>query len=463
MEISDTLAKQEDVGVSLSEEDLDRHSRDSWPAFAKWPRRRQGEARPFVVVRPSTVEAVCRVFRVATDAGVSVVPYGGGSGVTGAVVLEQPHVSLDTSRLNEPPEICEKDLVVSVGAGFPSGALEAELNARGYTLGHYPQSLQLASVGGLLATRSSGTFSGWYGSIENLVVGMDAVLPDGQLLHMPPTPRAAVGPNLIELFLGSEGTLGVLVRVWLRICRMPEARLIRGFAFPDVDSGLTAARRALERGLRPAVARIYDPRETRQLEGSYGLSRLGPVLGLFGFDGPSSVVDASQECLTQILMPCGATDLGYQVGETWLEKRFEANWLHQGNRSERHLADAVEVTLPWSSAEATYRKVMRGLQEIADDSWAHFSHLYGQGVGTYFVFQVSGEDPASALDVYQSAWDVVIGAATDGRGAISHHHGVGLVRNRQMAEGNPVAASIMKRVKNAIDPAGIMNPGKLGT
>ncbi|HLI16186.1 MAG TPA: FAD-binding oxidoreductase [Acidimicrobiales bacterium] len=455
----------ERAGVNLSLEDAEREARssDMFPGFAKWPRELRHRARPELVVYPRNDREVATVLAAASRAGIAVVTFGRGSGVTGGVISTVPHLALDTSLLAGEPELNERDLTVVVGAGAAAGEVERWLNERGYTLGHYPQSLHLASLGGLVATRSTGTYSGWYGGIECLVSGLDIVLSDGTPIQLRSSPRSATGPNLIELFIGSEGTLGIITRVQLRVSRTPEAQLLRSFGFPDLERGLESIREIVARGLRPAVVRLYDEVETRMVAEDYGLPIEHPVLAIIGFIGTEMVVSAMDaEAISTSRYIGSAVDLGLDIGQVWLKKRFDASWLYEGNRDELHLADSIEVGLPWSKAHATYRRIMSRLDRVADRAWAHFSHAYPDGVGTYFVFSLERPTRVEVSTAHEEVWRIVMDETAAVGGTLSHHHGVGLARSSYVSDYASDATRLLVLVSQALDPKRILNPGKFG-
>lgn len=236
------------------------HGRDTWSLAVKGrPAGGQGETLPAGVVRPTTTEQVSDVLAWATRHEIPVVPYGAGSGVVGGAVPNRGGVSVDLGAFDRVEEVDEENLLVTVGAGVLGGDLEAALNERGFICGHYPQSLYISTVGGWVATRGSGTFSSRYGNIEDMVAGLEVVLPTGEVVRTKATPRSASGPDYKQLFVGSEGTLGVITRVTLRIWPQPEAQALRALSFPSFGAGLEArahrhpGRRQARRGppLRP--------------------------------------------------------------------------------------------------------------------------------------------------------------------------------------------------------------------
>src|ERR671933_2321022 len=274
-----------EIGASRvidDEEEVAAHSYDSWPVATKWRRQGKRPYSPNVVVRPEHAGEVSRLLAWASANNVPVTPWGAGSSVTGAPLPTRGGISLDLCAMRDVLALDEVNLLVRVEAGVPGHKLEGELNARGYTLNHSPQSLHLSTVGGWISTRATGHFSSRWGGIEDLIVALTVVLPTGELVETKPAPRAALGPELRELFIGSEGTLGVVTDVTLKIFPIPERRLFATVSFERIAAGIAAVRRMMRLGLRPFLVRLYDEDEARHL--MEGGEVPGNVL-LLGFEG----------------------------------------------------------------------------------------------------------------------------------------------------------------------------------
>src|SRR5882672_1855994 len=262
-EIGEALARE--LGRDRVAEDaatLAAHRTDYW--ILAHLRARQGRlgGGPACVVKPRTTGEVAATVRLAQRHGVALVPYGAGSGVVGGATPPPGALVVDLRAMDRLMELDERALFARVQAGMMGGVYEATVGARGYTSGHYPQSIDRSTVGGWVATRAAGQFSTRYGNIEDICFGLEAVLPSGEIVRLEPMPRASVGPSLRELFLGSEGTLGIVTEVVLRLHPLPEERALAGFVFPTMAAALDTVRRVLRAGWRPAVLRAYDPTET---------------------------------------------------------------------------------------------------------------------------------------------------------------------------------------------------------
>lgn len=438
------------------------HSHDRWPEAAKWSTAEAAAHLPEVVLHPTTTAAVSAILRQATADRIAVVPFGAGSGVVGGVVNAGSFVTVDLGGLTAGPEFDDDRGEVTVGAGMIGADLERLLNARGRRIPHYPQSLALASVGGLVATRSSGTFSSKYGNIEDFLVALEVVLADGTVVSTKAVPRSSTGPSIAQLFVGSEGTLGVITSVTLRTLTTAATSRFRGIAFGTIDEGLTAVRRIFDTGVTPAVVRLYDPEEGTHLFERSGIDGGGRTLLILGFDGNESVVDAEEREALTVAGRSGGADLGAGPGNTWERTRFDASWLDRGNAGEYAFADAIEVSAAWPDLPTLHTAVLEALSPYVDNAYAHFSHFYPNGGAIYFILFTGGPDRKTAIERYRRAWDVTLKTVTDAGGSISHHHGVGEARKSWMGVEHGNGLFVLAAVKNALDPRGILAPGKLG-
>jgi alkyldihydroxyacetonephosphate synthase len=445
---------------SFAEEDLDRRSCDCWPVAVKRAGNSGELSRPGLVLWPASGAEVSRVLRRAQREGIPVTPFGGGSNVVGGAIPTPGGVVLDTRDMTGILNLDETSLVVTVAAGTMGNDLEDLLNGKGYTLGHYPQSLHLSTVGGWVATRASGTFSSMYGSIEDAVEGMRVVLPTGELLSIGPVPRSSTGPNLKEVFLGSEGTLGVITEVDLRVRRLPDERSFRGLAFGDLFAGLEAVRALVQSGLTPAVARLYNP-----AEGGAMLKRFGEderkCLLILAWDGPREVVGTQRRLCLEICARFGAKDLGRKVGEHWYSNRFDVTALQEGVRKPGGIADTIELSMLWRDARPVYEAVTHALSPYTPEVHAHFSHVYPTGTSLYVIFFSQAGSDEEAEDLYFRAWNDVMEAALSSGASMAHHHGVGMVRTPWMEREHGEGLRVLRALKYALDPAGVLNPGKL--
>jgi alkyldihydroxyacetonephosphate synthase len=450
------------VADGAARDERQSHAADRWPVARKWSDAERDVHLPIEVARPRTTKEVAAVLRRASATGVPVVPFGAGSGVVGSIVSDRRPICIDLSAMTDVITVDEEAGLVTVQAGKLAGELEQELNARGLRVPHYPQSLYIASIGGLVATRSSGTFSSKYGNIEDLIVAVEAVLADGTVVQTKVTPRASTGPNLLQLFVGSEGSLAVITQVTLRAIPLAETTEYVGVAFDRLEDALSAVRAIISRGVRAAVIRIYDPIEAEHLYSSAGVEGHDRSLLILAFDGPGGIVKAEMDVASAETDRFGGVQLGSGIGETWERNRFDASWFDRGNSPETGFADAIEVAATWPVLVGLRETVMAALEPYTDTRYAHYSHFYTSGGSIYFIFTTSAVTVAEARERYHAAWAAAMETVLAAGGSISHHHGVGLARNRWLPAELGTSHTLLRRVKNALDPDGRLNPGKLG-
>jgi alkyldihydroxyacetonephosphate synthase len=442
------------VCAAVSEGDAD-HGRDWWPLAMTWALSGEVPAIPGLVARPSSADEVAAVLRVAHEARVPVTAMAGRSGVCGASVPVFGGVALDLCDLDGIVGVDDDSLLLDVRAGTFGDVLEDTLRpSYGVTLGHWPQSMALSTVGGWLACRSAGQYSTRYGKIEDMVTGVEVALADGRLVRFGGrAPRAAAGPDLTQLFVGSEGTLGVITEARLRVHPVAPAEQRAAWSFNSFEEGLDACRRVLRRGATPAVLRLYDDRESQRnfdLEGRHALIVLD--------EGDESIVEAvmavvAEECRT------GHREDDALVGR-WLSHRNDVSGLEVAIR-QGIVVDTCEIAAPWAALPVIYGAAIEAVKAV-DGAWvvsAHQSHAYTDGACLYFTFAGQREDGDA---FYRDAWDAVTRVTLGAGGALSHHHGVGLNRGRFMRDALGAGLDVLASVKSALDPNGILNPGKLG-
>jgi alkyldihydroxyacetonephosphate synthase len=445
--------------VSTSEDDLAAHSYDAWPMATKWRMQHRQPFCPDLVVRPASIAQISRLLAWASAHGVPVTPWGLGSSATGAPLATHGGIALDMAAMHAVLQLDATNLFVRVQAGKLGLELERELHDRGFTLGHSPQSLERSSVGGWVATRATGQFSSRYGGIEDLVVALTAVLPTGEVVATPMVPRMAVGPDLRGFFLGAEGTTGVIAEVVLRIFPLPEARFLDSLRFPSVEAGIDAMRLIMRRGLRPFLVRFYDEDEAPHALQDAAFEGCAMFLGV---EGAAEVAAAEFEAASQICADCGGERLGPAPVEAWLGRRFDFSTVENRLATPGGFAETIEVAHFWDQALDLYRAMKVALAPLADEVLGHFSHLYPQGTSLYFILLGQASDDAAAEARIGRIWEVAMRVALDQDAAISHHHGVGLARLPYIQEALGTGMVPLRRLKDALDPAHVMTPGKLG-
>ncbi len=469
--LADTLrALETAVGpghVSTRQTDRLVYSVDAYWLPQMWLDRGYRTPVPDVIVHPGSTEDVAAVLRIANERGVPVVPWGGGSGTQGGALPTHGGIVVDLKRLNRILEINRTSLFVRAQAGVNGGQLEWALNEHGLTLPHYPASANCATLGGYLAPRGSGTISTKYGKAEDLVMSLEVVLPDGTIVRTPPVPNHASGPDFMRLFLGSEGTFGVITEATMQVAALPEARLFRALLFKDVATGLEAGRRMMTSRLDPLVIRMYDPHSTGLLVKRVLGYELEGAYMIIGFDGFAEIAAAQEARAMAICGELGARDLGREPGERWWQHRYDFYYpplslklpAMYGTIETVATFDRIERIYDAKKAAIEGRFGSKGVGYIG-----HFSHWWRWGASLYdrFLLKETPEDPREAQALHDEIWDVAVRTSLEHGGMINEHHGVGLKLSRFMKDQYGAGWPLLERIKHAIDPNGIMNPGKVG-
>jgi alkyldihydroxyacetonephosphate synthase len=435
----------------------ERPVRDLWP-LGIMDERAGDKAPRTAVARPRDREQVSALLRWAAANQVVVTPMGGGSGVCGALGPAAGELVLDMGAFDRVFEIDEMNLVCRCEAGVNGYALEKQLNAKGLTLGHFPSSLPGTTVGGLIATRSSGQESSRYGSIEDMVLSLAVVLPDGTFAAPRPGPRSAVGPALHELFLGAEGALGVVIGAVLRVHRLPEATIGRGYAFRDLKAGLGCMREVMQSAIRPLVMRLYDA-EDAAFNG-FDLKE-GECALVIATAGLKEVAEAEARAVKQFAG--AARELGEEPWDRWQRHRFDLSSERLRTLLEPAGAylDTIELAASWTALPELHARVKTAIA-VGGLALCHFSHAYEQGCCAYFTFGGSADGEPDARAAYLRAWEGAMSAAGELGATISHHHGVGQARARWVAGEMGGWMSVWRAVRDGLDPDGIMNPRAVG-
>jgi len=453
--------------ISVSESDKFVYSTDwSWMP-QMWLDRGKPLATPDYIVSPGSPEEISEILEVANKYRIPVVPFGGGSGTQGGTLPLFGGILLDLKRLDKIIEIDEKSLTVQAQAGLIIAQLEWAVNEKGLMLPHYAASSNCATLGGALAPRGTGTISTKYGKAEDMVLNMQVVLPTGEIIRTPRVPQHAAGPDWWRIFLGAEGTLGVITEATMQLDYLPESRLLRAILFDDLSDALEAGRKIMTRRLNPFVIRLYDPESTR--------SRVKKILGyeyegaymVMGFDGDPDIAALEESKALEICAKQGGRDLGREPGESWWNHRYDFYY------------PPINLKLPWmygtTETITTYDKIEKlywavknsveeGFKEWDVKFIGHFSHWFHWGVMLYsrFIIEEPPEDAQEALRLHNRVWNTAMQAVIANDGMINEHHGIGLKLSRYMRRQFGDAWPLMLRLKKTLDPNGIMNPGKTG-
>jgi alkyldihydroxyacetonephosphate synthase len=469
----------------------DREARVLHAAGKSYPdlvRQRSGDVStaPDAVVSPGSHEAVRAVLEVCARHGVAVVPFGGGTSVVGGVEPLRGAfasvVALDLSLMSRVLAVDERSLTVELEPGLRLPEAEAALGERGLSLGHFPQSFEYATVGGCVATRSAGQASTGYGRIDELVLGLQLAAPAGDIA-LAPMPASAAGPDLRELIVGCEGALGVITSVALRVRPRPAARRYEGFMFGSFGEGAEALRVLEQSGAAPHVARLSDEDETRvsltlagggwkaRAAGAYLRARkvAGGALAICGWEGGEDAVRRARARTVELLRASGAVPLGTAPGRAWERGRYHGPYLRDELLGRGVVVETLETATQWSNLFALYRAVGDALRSSlgALDTpplvMCHISHLYPSGASLYFTFFCRGL-PGREVEQWHAAKTAASEAIVATGGTITHHHAVGSDHAPFLArEVGEHGIAALRSVKAALDPAGIMNPGKLLT
>jgi alkyldihydroxyacetonephosphate synthase len=431
------------------------------------------QAAPDAVVSPVSHDDVRAVLDVCVQRGIAVVPFGGGTSVVGGVDpvtgVHDRVIALDLARTAALLHLDEISLLATFGAGTTGPQAEEMLAARGFTLGHFPQSFRYASIGGFAATRSSGQASRGYGRFDDLVHALRIAAPAGDL-QLGRAPASAAGPDLRQLFLGSEGAFGVLTEVTVRIRPVPGVTAYGAWTFRDFESGAAAVRTATQRGIRPTVLRLSDESETRVNAALGGhVTRLRGALAVATFEGTTKAeAVATRAALHEVFRTHGGRSRGEEPARSWERGRFTSPALRDTLLDMGVLAETLETATTWAQLPGLKRAVTDALTAAltADGTkpivLCHVSHVYPSGASLYFtVVAALTTDPALQWQRAKDAASRAIGAAG---GTITHHHAVGRDHRPYLEdEIGRLGIAVLRAVKETLDPAGIMNPGVLVT
>jgi alkyldihydroxyacetonephosphate synthase len=448
-------------------------------------RRREGDASdaPDAVVLPGTTDETAALLTACSELGVVVVPFGGGTSVVGGLAGvdpdDRPSVALDLARMSSVQALDIPSSLVTVGPGMRGPALEEELARDGLTLGHLPQSWEFATLGGYAATRSAGQNSTGVGRFDDLVTGLTLATPSG-VLELGHPPASAAGPDLLGLALGSEGTLGVITELTLRVRPRPTSCSYAGWSFRTWPAGLAALQQLARHGLLPDIVRLSDADESKAnllmasgagakaLRGSLRTRGHGDgCLLVLGWEGVPALVRARMKAAASVLRDGGAIRLGRRVGESWKSHRFAGPYLRDKLMDAGLLVETLETAATWTALPTVYDAVRRALRESLTRNgrrpliMSHVSHGYATGASLYVTVLADRDDDLPIqqwLSAKRAATDALLGAG----GTLTHHHAVGADHRPWMErEVGPLGVEVLRAVKERLDPKGICNPGVL--
>ena len=415
---------------------------------------------PGCVIRPDSTAQVQAAVRFCSEHGIRLVPFGLGSGVCGGIEPAHDQVLIDMSAMNAVTEIDATNLLATFEAGVRGIDAEHAVNERGLTIGHWPQSIDISSVGGWVSTRASGQFSSAYGNIEDMIYSLEVVLPNGDIVTLGKGPRAATGPDLRHIFMGAEGTMGIITKVTLSLRKQPEQRACSAYYVATMEDGFEVQRRIIQVWWEPPVMRLYDSSEVARLFTDH--THHQHCLLLMVHEGPLERVQAERDAIaraiSELAIPASAS-----ITEQWLERRNHVpEWtdlLEQGL-----IADTIEVSAKWSEIGTVYTQVVKALESVpfCVNASAHSSHTYRSGINLYFTFACMPPSSDEMEALYFESWDKAMNATAAAGGSIAHHHGSGRLRRSYLHHDLGTSGlELLRSVKEAIDPKGIMNAGNL--
>ena len=498
MDVASRLARAlPSIGHSASPLDRVTYARDLNPRrLIELRGGKVATTQPGAIAWPTNTEEVAQLVRWAAYERVPLVPFGAGSGVCGGIAPDPRTVVVDLKKMSRVRALDESGPTLTVEAGALGITLEEGLERRGYTLGHFPSSILCSTVGGWVAARSAGQCSGKYGKIEDMVVSLECVLGDGEIVTLH---RREGGLDLTPLVIGSEGTMAIVTAATLRLHPAPLSRAFASFSFPTIEAGWTAMREMFQAGLRPAVARLYDPfdsfiakmgsvrrnngepkpKKHRPGAGAAALQRilrapfaLNAVVDTIGdkvlggstlvlvFEGEADACSQDVAQATSISEKLGGRSMGEGPARRWMQHRYSVSYRQAPMFRTGAFTDTMEVAAPWSRLRDLYENVRKALGKHVF-VMAHLSHAYPDGCSIYFTFAGSAKTDTECEALYDATWRAALAAAVDSGGTISHHHGVGRNKAPTMGAELGLGVEVVRALMRASDPAGILNPGNL--
>jgi alkyldihydroxyacetonephosphate synthase len=444
---------------------------------------------PDVVVYPSNESQIEQLFQESAKRNFVVVPYGGATTVVGGVESRtedaKPVVCLDFKLMNKILRVDEKSLLAEVQPGCLGPKMEQALNSAGFTLGHFPQSFEYSSIGGWVATRGAGYESTRYGKIEEMVESIRLVTPQGTI-ETPLVPASATGPDLRQILIGSEGTIGAITSVTLKLRKLPHSRRYVGVLFKTFAAGIEACRSMMQNEIVPNVVRLSDPNETKASmalashDGGSLVERIGTLylrksgyfgsestVMILGFEGSPGWVSFERNRALATCKSAGGFSVGSGPGRTWFKERFDLPYLRDTLMGMGVLVDTLETATIWSRLPSLHSEIMTAFGEAFQElhvpgyAMAHVSHEYPTGASLYFTFmakQLVGREEEEWHLIKDMVTDVIVNAGA----SLSHHHGIGIEHAKWMEQYyGHLGIRVLRAIKHELDPTGIMNPGKL--
>ena len=462
------LSELEDIvgqeNVSTREADKLTYGVDYFWISRMWADRGETPPAADFVVRPGSAQEVSAILKVANYYKLPVHTWGGGSGSQGGALPMAGGIILDTKRMNKLLEIDLESRTITAETGMVFQQLEWYANEKGFSCMHIPSCLTCGTIGGALGHRGIGILSTKYGKIDDMCVSMEVVLPNGDIINTLPVPKHAAGPDLNQIFIGSEGTLGVITKATFKLFEQPECRKHRAFLFPDMTSGFAAGRDIMQK-VKPSIMRFFDEAETVSIiKKILGFEKKGCFMNVT-CEGIERIVDVEMDIVIEICKKYGAQDLGSEYGEKWYENRI--TFFYPGHIMDiPQMFGTMDTVARFKDIEKIYWAMKNAIETNFPDVRfiAHCSHWYEWGTMIYdrFILDNPPADPDEAIRLHNRIWNTGVRAAMENGGVINDHHGIGLKLSRLMKEQYGPAMQVMEALKKQLDPNGIMNPYKLG-
>ena len=418
------------------------------------------------IVRPGSAEEVSKVLKIANYYKIPVQTWGGGSGSQGGALPMAGGILLDVKRMDKLIDLNVEAGTVTCETGAIFQTIEWYCNEKGYSIMHLPSCLTCCTVGGALAHNGIGILSTKYGKMDDMCLSLEVVLPNGDIINTLPVPKHSSGPNLLPIFIGSEGTLGVMTKAKFKLVKLPETRHHHAFLFPDIHTGYEACHKIVQ-AVKPSIVRLFDEAETVSIiKKVIGFEKKGSFMNLT-LEGYEKIVAAEEELVLDIAKQYGAEYLGTEYGEKWFENRI--TFFYPG-----YIMNNPQMfgTLDTVATHDNIEKIYRAMKSAVEDNFkengvrfiSHSSHWYDWGCMNYsrFIIDNPPADPDEAIRVHNQVWNAGVRAALANGGVLNDHHGVGLKLSRLVKEQYGPAMQVLQALKKELDPNGIMNPYKMG-
>ena len=460
-ELEDAVGRE---NVSMSEGERLAYGTDYFWISRMWIDKGQTPPTPDYIVRPSSAEEISKVLKIANYYKIPVYTWGGGSGSQGGALPMAGGITLDTKRMNRLIHVDVETGIITAETGMIFQTLEWYANEKGFSVMHIPSCLTCCTIGGALAHNGIGILSTKYGKIDDMCISLEAVLPNGDIINSLPVPKHSSGPDIRQMLIGSEGTLGIITKATFRMIRQPEIRRHHAFLFDSMSTGIRACREIVQT-LKPSIMRLFDEAETVSIiKKVLGFEKKGAFMNLT-LEGRAAIVDVEEKIVLEICQKYGAQYLGTEYGEKWYENRI--TFFYPGYMMDNpQMFGTMDTTATFDKIEPVYWAMKHAVEDNFPNVRfiAHCSHWYDWGTMLYdrFIMDQPPEDPDEALRLHNEIWNAGIRAALANGGVINDHHGVGLKLSRLMKEQYGPAMQVLQGLKKSLDPNGIMNPYKMG-